>query len=258
MEEKTHISNNLLLLNEKFKNKNNLKCNYHLKKNLFITLSLYLLFIIFILLINFLFFISKQKPIRILSTNNSVGTSNNEGKDEDIFPYILLICYIFFIVLSLYMILMLKKNSDKTEDIRLEVLKFMYMSNNGYLLVSVVDISITNNGAIYIITSVGSIILVIGTIIYIVKFIKVICVGFLETYFSFNMFKTWICLPFQFVWPFMGLTDPCCYSNTYTVTYHSDGTVTDDKAFVICFNKTMFCVKRFAFIISTLLYYFFY
>ena len=152
---------------------------------------------------------------------------------------------------------MLKKNSDKTEDIRLEVLKFMYMSNNGYLLVSVVDISITNNGAIYIITSVGSIILVIGTIIYIVKFIKVICVGFLETYFSFNMFKTWICLPFQFVWPFMGLTDPCCYSNTYTVTYHSDGTVTDDKAFVICFNKTMFCVKRFAFIISTLLYYFF-
>ena len=75
MEEKTHISNNLLLLNEKFKNKNNLKCNYHLKKNLFITLSLYLLFIIFILLINFLFFISKQKPIRILSTSNSVGTS---------------------------------------------------------------------------------------------------------------------------------------------------------------------------------------
>ena len=38
MEEKMHISNNLLLLNEKFKNKNNSKCNYHLKKNLFITL----------------------------------------------------------------------------------------------------------------------------------------------------------------------------------------------------------------------------
>ena len=77
------------------------------------------------------------------------------------------------------------------------------------------------------------------------------------TYFSFNMVLLWLGLPIKYVWPFMSLTDPCCFKDTYTVYYHSDGTVTSDKSFIICMNKCMWLIKRFAFIISTVLYYFF-
>ena len=72
------------------------------------------------------------------------------------------------------------------------------------------------------------------------------------------MVLLWLGLPIKYVWPFMSLTDPCCFKDTYTVYYHSDGTVTSDKSFVICMNKCMWLIKRFDFIISTVLYYFFF
>ena len=144
----------------------------------------------------------KLKKIRRLSTyNNSNNTSNTEEIDDNIevFPYIVLICYVTFIFLSLYMIVMMRRISEKTENLRLEVLKFMYMSNNGYLLVAMIDTPLSETGTIYGIVGIASLILVIGTIIYIVKYITIICVGFFETYFSCEMFKSWLTLPFIYV-----------------------------------------------------------
>ena len=155
------------------------------------------------------------------------------------------------------MMIMMRIISEKAESIQLQVVKFMYMSNNGYFIASLIVIPNTNNNIIIPITVISSLVLLVGTIIFIVKYIKAIVVGFFDNYFGCEIIKFWFGLPFIYVWPFMGLTDPCCYNNTYTVTVYSDGTVTDDKCVVICMNRVIWCIKRFAFIFSTLLYYFF-
>ena len=155
------------------------------------------------------------------------------------------------------MMIMMRIISEEAEGIQLQVVKFMYMSNNGYFIVSLIVIPNTNNNIIIPITVISSIVLLVGTIIFIVKYIKDIIVGFFDNYFGCEIIKFWFGLPFIYVWPFMGLTDPCCYKSTYTVTVYSDGTVTDDKCVVMCMNRVIWCIKRFAFIFSTLLYYFF-
>ena len=73
--------------------------------------------------------------------------------------------------------------SDKAGDVVTEIFKFMYMSNNGYLLVSAIDTSVSKAGAAIFSLGVSSLILTIGTIIYLVKFLKVIVVGFFNNIF---------------------------------------------------------------------------
>lgn len=224
----------------------------------------FLLLIIYILIFYDLYFSLIIKQKRRLSSYYSYETSETSKKeseeidDTDVFSFILLVCYIFFIVLSLYIICQIKMLSEKAGDVVTEIFKFMYMSNNGYLFVSAIDTSVSKAGAAIGSLGVSSLIFTIGTIIYLVKFLKVIVVGFFDTYFSFDMVLLWLGLPIKYVWPFMFLTDPCCFKDTYTIYHHSDGTVTSDKSLVICWNKCMWLIKRFAFIISTVLYYVFF
>ena len=241
----------------KFKSQKYSKFHY-LKKNSFITLLISMVFIILII-INFHLLILNKKSIRNLTSydNNNVNTSSQEKEEKDVFPVIIFVSYIISTLMSLYMMIMMKVISEKAESVTLQVLKFMYMSNNGYFIASLITIPLTNNNIIIPITVISSLVLLVGTIIFIVKYIKVIIVGFFDNYFGCEIIKFWFGLPFVYVWPFIELTDPCCYSNTYTVTVYSDGTVTDNKCFVICMNRTIWCIKRFAFIFSTLLYYFF-
>lgn len=94
-------------------------------------------------------------------------------------------------------------------------------------------------------------------IIYLVKFCKVIFSNFFKHYFGCDMLTSWFRLPCSYIWDFVSLTDPCCYSNTYTVYYYSDGTTSDDKCLVQSCNTFCFLVKRLSLILSTLVYYMF-
>ena len=239
------------------------------KKYIMFSLIFILLVILSIIIIFYILLLSLQKnnrelseyntnSINIYDTNEKKAKSEDELEDFDPVSVILLVCYVIFIFLSLYIICQLRTLTVPTEEVQYEVIKFMYMSNNGYLVVSIIDTSISNMPTIVIgIDGISGLIFIVGTIIYIVKFLKVIVTGFFDKYFSFDMLATWYTLPCKSVWPFMILTDPCCYQNTYTEFHYSDGTVSDTKDCVICFNKFMYFLKRFAFIVSTITYYFF-
>ena len=192
--------------------------------------------------------------------NNNYGNTypngNEEVEDTDVFSILIVILYVIFIILSLYMACVLKGKSN-SDFLFYGVLKFIYMSNNGWLLISAIDSVLYSSGPAIAIVGVSATILVIGTIVYLCKLFKVIFDGFFEHYFSLDMLCDWFKLPFVCVWSFIGLTDPCCYSNTYTVTLYSDGTTSDNKWCVQCFNYTMLALKRLAFIVATLVYFFF-
>ena len=229
------------------------------KKNYPVLLFIFsILLIVYYIIFNVLFSSIHLNYKRNLSSYKDSSSNDKDAENIDFFSFVLLASYVIFIFLSLYIICQLKILSDKTEGITLEIFKFMYMSNNGYLLVGIIDTSISKAGAAIGCTVISSIILTVGTIIFLVKFIKVIMVSFFDVYFRLQMVILWLQLPFIFVWPFMGLTDPCCYRTTYTITQHADGTITSDRDWVILTNKIMWGIKRLAFMISTLLYYFFF
>lgn len=236
------------------------------KSKKFLSFKYFSLFLVFFLLVFSLIFSQYTKLLRhkslyskrnLSSYSSSNSNSNEEEEKNSFFPVIVLIFYITFLLMSIYMTIIMRIISEKTEELRLEVYKFMYMANNGYLFISAIDSMISGSGLVLTCLFISGGILITGTIIYIVKFIKVIINGFFDVYFSFDILCLWYSLPFKYVWPFLGLTDPCCYKSTYTVTIYSDGTVTDDRCYVMLTNRIIYLIKRGAMLISTILYYLF-
>ena len=233
------------------------------KSKKFLAFKYFLVFFLFIFSLIFLQYtkLLRQKSLyskRNLSSYSSSNSNANEEEEKNsFFPVIVLIFYITFLLMSIYMTIIMRIISEKTEELRLEVYKFMYMANNGYLFITAIDSMISGSGLVLTCLLISSGILITGTIIYIVKFIKVIINGFFDVYFSFDILCLWYSLPFKYVWPFLGLTDPCCYRSTYTVTIYSDGTVTDNRCCVMLTNRIIYLIKRGAMLISTILYYLF-
>ena len=188
---------------------------------------------------------------------STTKTSNNSNDDSlDPIAVIVVVLYAFFIVLSLYIACELKKLS-KSDEVCNNVLKYIYMANNGYLFISLIDSAMKASGMSIATLGISIVICVIGTIIYLVKFCKVIFSNFFEQYFGYEMLSSWFRLPCSYIWDFVSLTDPYCYSDTYTVYYYSDGTTSDDKCFVQAYNTFCYLVKRLSLILSTLVYYMF-
>ena len=237
------------------------------KSKKFLSFKYFSLFLVFFLFIFSLIFLRctklfRHKPLYSKRNLSSYSSSNSNANEEDeekrsFFPVVVLIFYITFLLMSIYTVIIMRIISEKTEELRLEVYKFMYMANNGYLFISAIDGMISGSGLVFTCLFISGGILITGTIIYIVKFIKVIINGFFDVYLSFDILCLWYSLPFKYVWPFLGLTDPCCYKSTYTVTIYSDGTVTDDRCYVMLTNRIIYLIKRGAMLISTILYYLF-
>ena len=181
---------------------------------------------------------------------------NKEDDSIDPIAIVIVVLYFFFLVLSLYIGCKLSELS-KSDEVYYNVLKYIYMANNGYLFLSLIDNVIKLSGVSAITLGVSGVICFIGTLIYLIKFCKVIFSNFFEHYFGMDMLTSWYRLPCDYIWNFISLTDPCCYSDTYTVTVYSDGTVSDNKCLVQSCNTFCFCVKRLSLIISTLVFYMF-
>ena len=188
--------------------------------------------------------------------NDDPSQNNTEDDSSDVIAIIVVVLYLLFIFLSLYIGFELK-SLCKSDEVFYNVLKFIYMSNNGYLFVSLIDNVMKASGISIATLGISIVICVIGTIIYLVKFCKAIFSNFFEIYFSFSMLKSWYSLPCTHVWNFMTLTDPCCYCDHYTVTTYSDGTTTSDRCCVETFNTFMFLVKRLSLILSIIVYFIF-
>ena len=143
--------------------------------------------------------------------------------------------------------------ANRTDD----VWKFMFFANNGILVAAGVNIFNIKN---LIIDSspfaLSSIVFMIGCIYYICKFCRTCSMQLANQYFECEYLGELYKLP-CFIWSLVGLTDPCCRSNSYTVTYYSDGHTESDYCCHLIWNCVIYVIKRFAVIFTFMSYYIF-
>lgn len=190
--------------------------------------------------------------------NNKNKTKNDTTTSaaEDPGSYLLGWFFIFFFM-GLYIICSMKKYpsiADRTDD----VWKFMFFANNGILVAATVNIFNIKN--LLIDSSplgLTSLVFIIGSIYYIIKMCKDCNKSYFFAYFEgCNKLGELFMIP-CFVWSLVGLTDPCCKSEGYTVTYYSDGHTESTECCHYTWNLFIFLVKRLATIFSIFSYYIF-
>ena len=109
----------------------------------------------------------------------------------------------------------------------------------------------------YPILGISCSICVVWTIYYLIKYIKNPNKGFIDINFNFSSLLSWYYLPCHTVWNFIVLTDPCCKQTSHIINIFPNGTSCDTKYIVILWNYFTYLIKRFAFFISTIIYYWF-
>jgi len=255
MNQKEIFSN---LINSKKKLNSKIK---YVKILLFISVLLFLLLIIIL--------ISKFIPIQIKYKRNlqykynylnNVKKSKTKTKillNTDNAAIAITTYYGMYITLSLYIIGEIKFHSaGRPESLSIEVWKYIYISNNGYLIFFIFTASILKDKMIYICLCLSFSICISGTIYYIRKIIKYTLEGFIDTYFSCSGFLSWFYLPCISVWPFIGFTDPCCFHSLYIQSFHIGG-CGNIRFAVFIWNYFIWFIKRFSFLLSSILYYWF-
>ena len=149
------------------------------------------------------------------------------------------------------------KEYEQTRDKTDLVWKFMFMANNGTLVAAGINIFDIHN--MYIDSSpflLGTLVFIIGGICYLRKFISECNASYAELYFQSNPFQYWCNIP-CFIWTLIGLTDPCCRSETYTVTTYADGHTESTYCCNVMWNCFIKVIKRLAFFFTAISYYIF-
>ena len=185
--------------------------------------------------------------------NTTNGTSTSITEDPGSY---LLAWFVIFFFIGLYMVCSMKKYpsiSHRTD----EVWKFMFFANNGILVASSVNVFNIKN---LIIDSspfaLSTIVFLIGCIYYIAKYCQTCSMEFAFKYFQCDYLGELYKIP-CFVWSLIGLTDPCCRSNTYTVTIYADGHTESNECCVRMWNCFIYVIKRLALIFSIVSFYIF-
>lgn len=177
-----------------------------------------------------------------ITDNNTIDSYNY--KEE--FGIYLLAWFLIFFIMGIYMISKMK-SYEQTKNETDKVWTFLFMANNGTLVAAGVNILNLHN---MIIDSspflIGVIIFIVGGSCYFKNCINNCSRECAEQYFDSNPFDYWGKIP-CFIWNLIGLTDPCCRSEGYTVTVYSDGHTESNylcHAFWNCYIKI---IKRVAF-----------
>ena len=185
--------------------------------------------------------------------NTTNGTSTSITEDPGSY---LLAWFVIFFFIGLYMVCSMK-NYPQTRNRTDEVWKFMFFANNGILVASSVNVFNIKN---LIIDSspfaLSTIVFIIGCIYYIAKYCQTCSMEFAYKYFQCDYLGELYKIP-CFVWSLIGLTDPCCTSNTYTVTIYADGHTESNECCVRMWNCFIYVIKRLALIFSIVSFYIF-
>ena len=198
-------------------------------------------------------------------TDSNRNNNNNIKKTEAYEPMnpVIIVFFVFFVLflfLCLYMICEIKKIAPEkvSEYIKDNIYKFIYMANSGFFFTAISYSPMINDLSIgYLTLGVSGIIFAIGSIILLKNLIKDTGCNCFDDFTILDKLKNYFRLPCDYVWPFIGLTDPCCEGTTYTVTTYSDGTTSSTKSCVECWNMFILIVKRIVVFISIMFFYFF-
>ena len=195
---------------------------------------------------------------------NGTNLNNTDNITEDSYismikkdpGFYLLGWFLIFFTMGCYMVCKMKEY-EQTRDKTDLVWKFMFMANNGTLLAAGINIFDIHN--MYIDSSpflLGTLVFIIGGICYLRKFISECNASYAELYFQSNPFQYWCNIP-CFIWTLIGLTDPCCRSETYTVTTYADGHTESTYCCNVMWNCFIKVIKRLAFFFTAISYYIF-
>ena len=182
-------------------------------------------------------------------------TSTLKSYTEDPGSYLLAWFAIFFFM-GLYIVSVMgkyKEIADRTDD----VWKFMFFANNGILVAS--GINIFNIKNLIIDSSpfgLSALVCLIGCGYYIYKFCQTCNMKMASLYFDCGKTSELFNIP-CFIFSLISLTDPCCRSNSYTITYYSDGSEESTFCCHCMWNCIIYVIKRFAIFFSIISYYIF-
>ena len=221
----------------------------------------HLILFIYILL-NLLTISSQRQNLKMFLENDELNLTNNTNIKNETSSYTedpgsyLLAWFVIFFFIGSYMICSMK-NYESVRNRTDEVWKFMFFANNGILVASTVNIF--NIQHILVDSSpfaLSTIIFIIGMIYYIHKYITTCNKEKAEYYFGCDKLSELSKIP-CFIWSLIGLTDPCCRSNSYTVTVYSDGTTESTYCCHTMWNCFIYIIKRLATIFSIVAFYIF-
>ena len=201
-----------------------------------------------------------QVPKRFLQYDSNSKANNTQDDStsfaEDPGTY-LLVWFAIFIIMGLYMIVSMKdipEYKEKTGD----VWHFMFFANNGILVVSCFNMINHKNIVLDSISfGLGIIVFLVGCICSLVNICRTCNNETAGIYFQCTKIKELAIVPL-FICSLVGLTDPCCRSDTYTEYIYEDGHKEDDKCYVECFNWIVYIIKRLALLFTFLSYYIFF
>ena len=271
------MKNIILIKQNKIHQKKIFKSSNKIQKHLF-----YLVIIELILLltnfINILSSLTKNNALRNLQYHNnnynnqgntgyttSNGNNNKQKKTDSYEPMnpVIIIFFVFFVlflILCLYMICEIKRIApEKVSDFLKEnIYKFIYMSNSGFFFTAICYSPMIHDLSVgYLTLVVSGIIFFIGSIILLKNLSRDTGGKCFSNFTILDKLKSYFKIPCDYVWKFIGLTDPCCAGTSYTVTTYSDGTTSSTKSCVECWNCFILILKRVVLIISTILFYIF-
>ena len=189
------------------------------------------------------------------NTNQTSNETNTSSFTEDPGTY-LLGWFVIFFFMGLYIVCQMKKypeSANRTDD----VWKFMFFANNGILVAAGVNIFniknlILDSGPF----ALSSIVFIIGCFYYICKFCRTCSMQIANQYFECDQLGELYKLP-CFIWSLVGLTDPCCRSNSYTVYTYADGHTESNECCHHMWNCFIYIIKRIATFFTFMSYYIF-
>ena len=182
-------------------------------------------------------------------------TSTLKTIKEDPGSYLLVWFFIFF-----FMGLFIVCNMGKYKEIanrKDDVWKFMFFANNGIFVASGVNIFNIKN---LIIDSspfgLSALVCLIGCAYYIYKYCQICNMKMASQYFDCDKLSELFNIP-CFIFSLVGLTDPCCRSESHTVTTYTDGHTESTYCCHCMWNCIIYVIKRFAVFFSIISYYIF-
>lgn len=179
-------------------------------------------------------------------SNETNMTSEDTGFIDTKSPFFYLTgYYIVFVLMSIYMIFIINRSpisQDIKENMKADIWRFLFIANNGSLLVSIIFLSEVYSISGFAPFGLGLTILIIGTICYLCK-INDEC---LALFFAENKMELLCKIP-CFIIKIVKYTYECCRCQYYDITVttvYNDGHVKKDYCCtsIICCLWNMFCL----------------
>ena len=183
-------------------------------------------------------------------------TSTLKTIKEDPGSYLLVWFFIFFFM-GLYIVCNMGKYKEIIANRKDDIWKLMFFANNGIFVASGVNIFNIKN---LIIDSspfgLSALVCLIGCAYYIYKYCQICNMKMASQYFDCDKLSELFNIP-CFIFSLVGLTDPCCRSESYSVTTYTDGHTESTYCCHCMWNCIIYVIKRFAVFFSIISYYIF-